>query len=119
MSYSNWMEKNVFRPLDMRRTYVRDELNQVVKDEATSYIRYSASIPFKRVPVNFSSSGACCVRSTTEDLVRWIKNLETGKSRWSSSARSNETENSFSRMGLLLNIDFGKLPYDAPRRVPG
>lgn len=77
--FSIWIKENVFSPLKMNDTFVRDKINYVSKNQATSYIRYNSKVSHIRQPVNFTSTGACCIRTSTDDILKWIENLKTGK----------------------------------------
>ena len=77
--FSVWAKENIFSPLKMNDTFVRDKINYVSKNQSTSYIRYNSKVSYIRQPVNFTSTGACCIRSSTEDMLKWIDNLKTGK----------------------------------------
>ncbi len=77
--FSTWTKENLFLPLGMKDTYIRDNVRKVVKNQSTSYVKFSGSQKHIISPVNFAATGACCIRSSTEDMLKWIENLKTGK----------------------------------------
>ena len=76
-SFKHWTAKNLFEPLGMENTHFHDDNSQNVPGRSYSYIARGAG--FRKMALNFSNAGATSLFTTPEDLVRWTRNLNTGK----------------------------------------
>lgn len=76
-TFRDFTTKRIFQPLDMQRTFFRDNHAQVVKGIAYGYVQkgenFELSIP------NFDTVGATSLLTTVEDLLRWEENFYTGR----------------------------------------
>ena len=80
-SYPDFVEENVFKPLDMTNTYVyRFGQDPIVADQLYGYRIYRGWRHIK-IPgtVNDAITGDKNVYSTAEDLFKWINGLNAGK----------------------------------------
>jgi CubicO group peptidase (beta-lactamase class C family) len=71
-----WMDEQIFRPLGMTDTRVRDDYTEVIPNCAFGYSRGSEGT-FRRIPDNMVGLGSSSVFSTVDDLAKWMINLET------------------------------------------
>lgn len=77
MPFSEWMEEEVFRPLGMTRTHFQDDHRRIVPDRAYSYQELPSGDLLKSV-LNGSYVGGSGLFTTSEDLARWLVNLDEG-----------------------------------------
>lgn len=77
VSFPDWMQAHVFEPIGMTRTRVRKSPYDVVKGIATSY--YPSGDEYLNVRNGLAAYGSCCVLTSTDDLVKWLRNFETRK----------------------------------------
>ena len=78
MSFARFTKTRLFEPLGMTRTEWRDDFTRIVKDRAVAYRRtedgdFHMLMPFENVHGNGG------LLTTVGDLLRWTRNLETGK----------------------------------------
>jgi CubicO group peptidase (beta-lactamase class C family) len=71
--------EQIFRPLGMKNTVIRDHYGMVVKNSATSYGLRKEGGGFVHIPVPFEMPGATNVFTTVEDLALWDRNFYDGK----------------------------------------
>jgi len=81
MPYGDFVQTNIFEPLQMKSTFVyRYEQDSIVENQLAGYRiyrrRYHAAI---RGTVNDRIVGDKNVYSTTEDMLKWIQGLNSGK----------------------------------------
>jgi CubicO group peptidase (beta-lactamase class C family) len=73
-----WVEANIFEPLGMSRSFLRDDVHELIPGVAGSYFMGSAG----RVMVEPDRStlllGGLGLYTTVEDLLKWTYNLATG-----------------------------------------
>ena len=79
--FPEWMKKNIFEPLGMNNTYVEDDYNRVVRNNATSYYQQSNGI-FLREVEYWSYVGSGNIHSTTNDLLKWQNNYSNPQTNW-------------------------------------
>jgi CubicO group peptidase (beta-lactamase class C family) len=72
--FPDWMEKNVFTPLDMNNTLFYDDHERIVYNRAYSY--HMGSTGFKKSVLSYANAGATSLFTTVEDLSRWAANFE-------------------------------------------
>ena len=75
-----WMKANVFDPLGMTNTYVEDQYNRVVPNNATSY--YNTREGFYRAVEYWGYVGSGNMHSTTSDLLTWLQYFNTSPENW-------------------------------------
>ncbi len=77
-SYQEWMEKNVFVPLDMKNSINEMEVEQVIIGAADSYFKSDRG----HYITDFSNRayyGAADLYTNLEDIGKWFNNFKTGK----------------------------------------
>lgn len=78
LSYKEYMEKNIFKPLKMKSTGV-DNNDFKAEDKAKGYHKYNNAIiaaPYVDLSINFAGAD---MYSTVEDLYKWDQALYTDK----------------------------------------
>ena len=76
--FRSWMKQNVFDPLNMKSSLIRDSPEIVIPNRATSYVSYTGDTHFRRLSFDFYAPGGCSVRSNLNDLVKWVDYLNKG-----------------------------------------
>jgi hypothetical protein len=74
--YRAWMEENVFRPLGMANTHVRDDYREVIPNVAWGYLAAPGG-GVRRASDNMTSIGSSSIWSTADDLAKWLINFDT------------------------------------------
>ena len=87
-----WMRENIFEPLGMIHTYVEDQYNRVVTDNATSYYGREG---FDRAVEYWGYVGSGNMHSTTADLLKWLSNFRAPQKGWESAFRKMQTVDPF------------------------
>jgi len=77
-SFRDWAWENIFRPLGMFKTVVRDQPGEPMENQAYGY-DYQPQTGYRKGGDNLNAVGSHCVFSTGEDMGKWLLNLETGK----------------------------------------
>jgi CubicO group peptidase (beta-lactamase class C family) len=77
-SFREWGWENIFRPLGMFKTVVRDQLGEPIENQAYGY-NYHPRRGYRKLGDNLNAVGSHCVFSSGEDMGKWLLNLETGK----------------------------------------
>lgn len=78
MSIGKFVEKNIFEPLEMNDSFIREDQNVIVKNRAVSY--YENRDVFKRnYFYNFALGGAGQLNTTAQDFFKWNENFKTFK----------------------------------------
>lgn len=72
--FPQWMKENVFEPLEMDHTVVRENQNKVVPGRSVGYT-VTKSGDFEEVTDLGGAMGAGGIYTTLEDLAKWIRNL--------------------------------------------
>jgi len=72
-SFSAFMQKELFTPLEMNNTVARESHNQLISNLAKSY--QSTDAGFLSSPINFEMAGPINIYSSIEDLAKWELNL--------------------------------------------
>ncbi len=72
-SFALFMQDEVFGPLGMTNTVVKDDFEQYIRNLASSY--ESAADGFRPSPLNYGIVGVTNVYSTVADLAKWELNL--------------------------------------------
>lgn len=73
-SFSEFTRKNIFIPLGMNNTLFNEDVHQVIKNRATSYVLVKGKYQEKKL--NYSNAGATSLTTTVEDLAKWVTNFE-------------------------------------------
>ncbi len=73
MSFRQFAEERVFRPLGMTRTFFRDDHAEIVKGQAYGYVPRGDT--FRLGVTNFDTAGATSLHTTVEDLALWDRNF--------------------------------------------
>jgi len=76
-----WMKYTVFEPLGMTNTYVEDNYSRIVANNATSYYQVEDNM-FDRAVEYWGYVGSGNMHSTTDDLLRWLKNFQDPQEGW-------------------------------------
>ena len=76
-----WMKHTVFEPLGMTNTYVEDNYSRIVANNATSYYLVEAN-DFERAVEYWGYVGSGNMHSTTDDLLRWLRNFQDPQEGW-------------------------------------
>lgn len=93
--FGRWMKANVFDPLGMNDTQVYDDHERIVPGRAYSY--RPAGNGFDKAVLNYANAGATSLFTTTEDLVKWLRNLGSGQAGGAEVARMMRTRALLSR----------------------
>lgn len=80
-NFPEWMKQNIFEPLGMNHTYVENDYNRVVRNNATSYYQQSDRNFLKEVEY-WSYVGSGNIHSTTNDLLKWLNNYSSPQANW-------------------------------------
>ena len=75
--FPEWMSENVFGPLGMTRTHFHEDHERIVPDRAYSY-REDQEAGLKNAVLSYANVGATSLFTTSEDLARWLVNLDEG-----------------------------------------
>jgi CubicO group peptidase (beta-lactamase class C family) len=79
LSFREYTEANIFKPLGMTSTHFHDDHERIVKNRAYSYASAGPGGGFKAAPLNYANVGATSLFTTAEDLARWVINFEDKK----------------------------------------
>lgn len=72
MSLNEFAAINIFRPLEMTRTFIRERYDDIVMNRALSYVdRGDGHFLWKTL--NFSNDGATSLHTTAADFVKWLE----------------------------------------------
>ena len=72
--FPTWMKKNVFEPIGMTHTVVRNDPYQIVENRSLGYT-YAEDGGFQEVTDLGGGAGAGGIHATMGDLKKWIENL--------------------------------------------
>jgi len=79
----DWMKKNVFIPLEMPNTYIGDMATQVVKGNATSYLKLNDN-NYTRAIEYWNYTGSGNVYTNIGEILKWLNNFTNPKNEWKS-----------------------------------
>ena len=79
LSFRDYTEANMFKPLGMTNTHFHDDHERIVKNRAYSYASAGPGGGYKAAPLNYANVGATSLFTTAEDLARWVINFEDKK----------------------------------------
>ncbi|MEM6725323.1 MAG: serine hydrolase domain-containing protein [Bacteroidota bacterium] len=103
-AFPQWMKSTIFEPLGMPNTYVEDQYDRVVANNATSY--YDRATGFFRAIEFWGYVGSGNVHSTTADMLNWLNNFSTPTPGWASAFELLQTTNPLND-GSENNYGFG------------
>lgn len=72
--FSNWMTKNVFRPIGMKNSFVKDDLRAIIPHKVSSY--KSGASGYGLNTDNTSVVGSTNVYASIDDLIAWVNYLD-------------------------------------------
>ncbi len=75
--FADFMRSRVFEPLDMKRTFVHTNPNQIIADLAVGYAPVGDG--FERAPPLSATFGSTGIISDPRDMLRWARALGTGE----------------------------------------
>lgn len=107
-SFAEFMNDEVFSPLDMTNTLVKDDFEQYIANLAGSYEATEGG--FRPSPLNYGIAGPTNVYSTVADLTKWemnILNPRVGSNALIEKLYTRSTLNN----GATMNPLFGTLTY--------
>ncbi len=109
MSFAEFTDANIFKPLKMNNTLFYDDHQKIVKNRAYSY--YADSTGFKKSVLSYANVGATSLFTTVEDLSLWsmnFSNLKVGDSTIVNKMNTPATLNSGKTIGGALGQFVGK-----------
>ena len=77
-SFRAWTGKNLFQPLGMKHTQVRDDPAEIVPNIADPYAPGDER-KFHRVESQLAAQGSSSLLISAEDMGKWLLNFETGR----------------------------------------
>ncbi len=77
MSFAQFTDVNIFKPLKMENTLFYDDHEKIVKNRAYSY--HTDSLGYKKSVLNYANVGATSLFTTAEDLGLWAMNFSNIK----------------------------------------
>ena len=101
----NWMKKSIFTSLGMTNTYVEDNYNRIVPNNATSYYG-NGNNKFERAVEYWGYVGSGNMHSTTDDLLKWLTNFYNPQSGWEASFKTLQTLDKLNN-GVENNYAYG------------
>jgi CubicO group peptidase (beta-lactamase class C family) len=103
LKFDQWMKQNIFQPLGMKNTYVETSLDNIVRNNATSYYLRKE---FKRALEYWGYYGSGNMHSTIEDVNIWLQNFSTPLKGWESAFNKLLTTTTLNN-GFETNYGFG------------
>ena len=97
-AFTDWMKANVFQPLGMAETYVEDDIDRIVPNNAMSYYGPDEDGRFRYAIPYWDYEGSGNVHTTTGDLLRWLTHLSNPR-------RDLSATNRMFNRGILNNGD--------------
>ncbi|WP_299278189.1 serine hydrolase [uncultured Psychroserpens sp.] len=78
MSYSEYVEEHIFKPLDMTDSYIPNE-GQVIPNLSTGYELKDNKIVYARYHSLNQTRGSSSIHTTVQDLAKWYEGLMNSK----------------------------------------
>jgi CubicO group peptidase (beta-lactamase class C family) len=103
--FAAWVKENIFEPLEMHDTRVRDSLGELIEGRAYSYYALEGG-GYENAPSNALMLGGSNVFTTVDDLVKWARNLDEGTLGGETLVRQVQTPG-FMNDGTATNYAFG------------
>jgi len=79
MSYTQYLQTNIFTPLGMLNTYVEEGKTNILRDGSTHYELNNSNSKAKKAEAYISPLGASGIISTSADLAKWDNNFINNK----------------------------------------
>lgn len=76
--FPEWMQKNVFQPLEMNNSVVRKDQNEVIHGRSQGY-NLNKDGEYQEVTDLSGAMGAGGIYTTLEDLAKWVNNFDEPK----------------------------------------
>lgn len=76
-TFPDFMEENVFSPLDMNHTFYPGTSSDIITNKAYSYKKSDHG--FQKVNLNYQNSGPTNLMSSIDDLAKWVANFSNPK----------------------------------------
>lgn len=73
--FGEWMQENVFAPLEMTSTQIYDDHRRIVEGRAYSYSNGERGL--EKAVLSYANSGATSLFATVFDLAKWLRNWHT------------------------------------------
>lgn len=103
--FPKWMKETIFEPLGMMDSYVEDNYSAIVANNATSYYQGETD-KFERAIEYWGYVGSGNMHSTTNDLLKWLKNFYNPQENWEASFKAMQTFDELND-GSANNYAFG------------
>ncbi len=78
LTFPEYMQKNVFEPLNMNDSFIHSDHDLIVKNRAYSYAPKQGG-GFRKKVQSYAHYGATSLYTTVEDMAKWIQNYEEPK----------------------------------------
>jgi len=72
--FPQWVKENIFEPLDMKHSYVRDNPKEIIKNASQGYVIGKSG--YDQAGDLDAAYGAGAIYTTVEDLSKWINNFD-------------------------------------------
>ena len=107
-NFADYMRDEIFEPLGLSDTYVEDQYNRVVANNATSY--YGSSGEFSRAVEYWGYTGSGNIHSTTADLLKWYRYYYDAPEGWKEAFKMMQTTDPFNdgshnKYAFGINVD--------------
>lgn len=103
-SFAQFCKKNIFEPLDMNNTLVREDRTEIISNRTQSY--YNTGDRFVNAPSNDESVGVSNIFTTLDDLIKWFNNFSSPRSE-DNSIISKMSKHQIVSLGDTLNCGLG------------
>jgi len=74
-SFRDFTSERIFKPLEMTRSFFRDDIHELIPGKANSYGRDEADRRWSSHPDNHDLLGSIDLFTTVQDMLRWAANL--------------------------------------------
>lgn len=74
--FSDWMQAEIFRPLEMKNSGIRDDIHLLIPGRVDCYRKAAGG--YRAVPANISAIGSTSVYASINDLAKWMANMHWG-----------------------------------------
>ncbi len=74
-SFADFVKTNIFEPLGMKNSLIRDDNNTILADTALPYVKIEESTAYKKNEVLSGVLGGINVYTSAEDLAKWYLNF--------------------------------------------
>ena len=106
--FADYMNSEIFQPLGLYDTYVEDQYNRVVTNNATSY--YRSNEGFARAVEYWGYTGSGNIHATTADLLKWYRYYYDSPEGWKDAFEMMQTTDPFNdgshnKYAFGINVD--------------